>query len=156
MHKSFFWILLGGLSAGFLLTGCGTTSSGGSGGGQAEIAPPAVSRKLANQESVSVDGVTINDPRPFVRTMADGTIVGAIEGTAVRPALAPSQFEGITPDSTVLRIVVQLGPGYVDSMAGTGTVMWWRTDGKVLSMNWDWVSLEKKPRSLTWGDNNPF
>lgn len=125
------------------------------GGGISAIAPPAVSRKLAAGESVVVKDVQINDPREFVSSVGTGA-TGALEGTAVRPALEPEQFKGITPESSVLRIVVQLGEGYCDAMAKDGVVMWWCTDGRVLFMEWDWVNLEKPPTKLVWGPNKAF
>ncbi len=125
------------------------------GGGISAIAPPAVSRQLAAGESVFVNEVQINDPREFVSSVGTG-VMGEVEGTAVRQALKPEQFKGITPESSVLRIIVQLGEGYCDAMAKNGVVMWWCTDGRVLYMEWDWVNLEKPPTQLVWGPNKAF
>ncbi|MDK3159915.1 hypothetical protein QPK87_25630 [Kamptonema cortianum] len=135
--------------------GEGIPSTDEAGGGISAVAPPAVSRKLADGKSVFVGEVQINDPREFVSEVGTG-VTGAVESTAVRPALSPEQFKGITPESSVLRIVVQLGEGYVDPLAGNGVVMWWCTDGRVLYMQWDWVNLEKPPIKLVWGPNKPI
>jgi len=126
--------------------------------GIAAIAPPSVLRDLANDGNngiAFVNGVQINDPREFVKSVGTGAM-GQLDATTVRPALAPDQFKGITPQSTVLRIIVQLGEGYCDPMSGNGIVMWWCTDGRVLYMQWDWTHLNQPPTKLVWGQNKAF
>lgn len=81
----------------------------------------------------------------------DGTVVCDKNGFKLLPV---SLKEKIKPDSTVSDAVKQLGPGYINSGSGTGSITWFFADGSILSTA-GWPSSVNEKVRLTESKDNP-
>lgn len=116
-----------------------------------ETMTAAQDNPVNNYEDNDFNKTDIKNNKQALELKLDGMVVCDKKGFMLLPV---SLKDRIKPGSTVRDAVKQLGPGYIESGSGTGSITWFFDDGSILSTTGWPPSLNEKVK-LTKSKNSP-